>query len=68
MNKTCFFSIAFNVTSWFNDQAYHAAAVALNAVNNALLKNVTGNSSKQITVTNYPLPRTLKQQSDDLNK
>lgn len=54
--------------SWFNDQAYHAVAVALNAVDNAILKNVTGNSSRSITVTNHPLPRTLKQKSDDLDK
>ena len=42
-------------------------AVALNAVDNAILKNVT-NSKKKITVTNHPLPRTLKQKSDDLNE
>ena len=54
--------------SWFNDQAYHAVGVALNAVDNAILKNVTGNVSKQITVTNHPLPRTLMQKSDDLDE
>jgi hypothetical protein len=56
------------VKSWFNDQAYHAVGVALNAVDNAILKNVTGNVSKQITVTNHPLPRTLMQKSDDLDE
>jgi hypothetical protein len=54
-------------TSWFNDQAYHAVAVALNAIDNAILKNVS-KSKKQITVTNHPLPRTLKQKSDDLDE
>lgn len=52
--------------AWFNDQAYHAIAVSLNAVNNAILKNVTGNTSMHITAINHPLPRTLKQKSDDL--
>ncbi len=57
-----------NATSWFNDQAYHAVGVALNAVDNAILKNVTNSEKFQITVTNHPLPRTLKQKSDDLDE
>ncbi|XP_028395322.1 ATP-binding cassette sub-family A member 3-like [Dendronephthya gigantea] len=73
-NRHCFIAATFerrddNVTakSWFNDQAYHAVAVSLSAVDNAILKDVSKNSSKQITVTNHPLPRTLKQKSDDLD-
>ncbi|XP_046856235.1 phospholipid-transporting ATPase ABCA3-like [Xenia sp. Carnegie-2017] len=53
--------------AWFNDQAYHAIAVALSAVDNAILKNTTGNKNKLITVTNHPLPRTTKQKSNDLD-
>lgn len=56
-----------NVTAFFNDQAYHAVAVSLNAVDNAILKNVTGNTSMHITAINHPLPRSLKDKSNDLN-
>ena len=54
--------------AWFNDQAYHAIAVALNAVDNAILKKTSGNENKLITVTNHPLPRTTKQKSNDLDE
>ncbi|XP_046855006.1 phospholipid-transporting ATPase ABCA3-like isoform X2 [Xenia sp. Carnegie-2017] len=53
--------------AWFNDQAYHAIAVALSAVDNAILKNSSGNKNKLITVTNHPLPRTTEQKSNDLD-
>lgn len=42
--------------AWFNNEAYHAAPIALNLAHNAFLKSV--NPSFQIDVTNRPLTLT----------
>lgn len=42
--------------AWFNNEAYHAAPIALNLAHNAFLKSV--NPSFQIDVTNKPLSLT----------
>lgn len=55
-----------SVIAHFNNQAFHAVPLALNAVNNALFKYfVSANNS--ITVFNHPLPRTVEEEATDLN-
>lgn len=55
-----------NVTAWFNNQAFHAIEVALTSIDNAIM-SLYSNGQHTINVTNYPLPRTVKQVADDLN-
>eukprot|EP00057_Strongylocentrotus_purpuratus_P033371 XP_791165.4 PREDICTED: ATP-binding cassette sub-family A member 3 [Strongylocentrotus purpuratus] len=51
----------------FQEQPYHAPPIALNALDNALLRYYL-NGSYQITTINHPLPRTIEEQaSDQLN-
>ncbi|XP_002739960.1 phospholipid-transporting ATPase ABCA3-like [Saccoglossus kowalevskii] len=49
-----------NVTSFFNNQPYHAIAASLNAVDNAILKTKM-NDSYSLTAINYPLPQTIEE-------
>ncbi|ESO83918.1 hypothetical protein LOTGIDRAFT_229502 [Lottia gigantea] len=51
-----------NITSFFNNQAYHSPAVTLASMMNSVLKWATNSSKHSLTVVNHPLPRT------DLNK
>jgi ATP-binding cassette subfamily A (ABC1) protein 3 len=53
-------------TAWFNNQAFHAIEVALTSIDNAIM-SCYSNGRYTINVTNYPLPRTIQQISDDLN-
>lgn len=46
------------IMAWFNNQAYHTAPLAINTINNAILKSVSGNASRVINLTNKPLPYT----------
>jgi ATP-binding cassette, subfamily A (ABC1), member 3 len=46
------------ITAWFNNQAYHTAPLAINLVNNAILKSFAS-AVKVINVVNKPLPYTL---------
>ncbi|XP_063961818.1 phospholipid-transporting ATPase ABCA3-like [Lytechinus pictus] len=51
----------------FQEQPYHTPPIALNAIDNALLRYYL-NDSYQITTINHPLPRTIEEQaSDQLN-
>jgi len=47
------------ITAFFNNQPYHSAPLAINMVNNALLKSISG-SEKLINVRNKPLPFSLE--------
>ncbi|XP_019857855.1 PREDICTED: ATP-binding cassette sub-family A member 3-like [Amphimedon queenslandica] len=53
------------VTIWYNNQAYHMAAAALNGFYNLYLKSK--NSGVSITVTNDPLPKDLNDDDDFVN-
>lgn len=46
------------ITAWFNNQAYHTAPLAINLVNNAILKSFAS-AVKVINVVNKPLPYKL---------
>ncbi|KAJ6635436.1 Phospholipid-transporting ATPase ABCA3 [Pseudolycoriella hygida] len=51
--------VTFNDTSikaWFNNQAYHTAPLAINTINNAILKTVSGNAARVMNLVNKPLP------------
>ncbi|KAG4070234.1 hypothetical protein HA402_003924 [Bradysia odoriphaga] len=53
--------VTFNGTAieaWFNNQAYHTAPLAINTINNAILKSVSGNATRAINLVNKPLPYT----------
>ncbi|XP_065652510.1 phospholipid-transporting ATPase ABCA3 isoform X2 [Hydra vulgaris] len=52
-------------TMWFNNEAYHAAPVSLNAFTNSLLRMYKPECS--ISSTNDPLPKTVKQSISDLS-
>lgn len=43
------------ITAFFNNQPYHGSMVALNMVNNAILKGYKGDDY-EINVVNFPLP------------
>lgn len=43
------------IIAWFNGQALHSAALALDLVHNALIK-ITAGADRGIRVTNQPLP------------
>ena len=45
--------------AWFNNQAYHTAPLAINLVNNAILKGF-GGSDRAINIVNKPLPFILE--------
>lgn len=53
-------------TGWFNNQAFHAIEVALTSIDNAIM-GYYSDGNHTINVTNYPLPRTVVQETDDLN-
>lgn len=53
------------VTGYFNDEAYHTPAMSLSTVDNAVLRNVA-NSNYTIWTVNHPLPRTTREQINDL--
>ena len=50
----------FNITAWFNNQAYHTAPLAVNLINNAMLKGISGNAARQMNLINKPLPFTTE--------
>lgn len=55
-------------TAYFNNQPYHTAPCALNALDNALFRYYF-NDSYSITTINHPLPRSPNEQaSDQLNQ
>ena len=56
-----------NATAWFNNQAYHSVAVALAAVENAVLRSVLGDNVT-LTTINHPLPRTVQESINDLSR
>ncbi|XP_061181930.1 phospholipid-transporting ATPase ABCA3-like isoform X1 [Saccostrea echinata] len=47
--------------AYFNNQGYHAPAISLATLANALLQYVTNNSQFTLTTVNHPLPRTEEQ-------
>lgn len=56
-----------NGVALFNEQPYHTPPMALNAIDNALMRYYV-NDSFYITTINHPLPRTTEEQaSDQLN-
>ena len=64
-----FISLCFsvNVTAWFNNQAYHAIAVSLAAADAGILRSVLGKNVSMTTV-NHPLPRTVQESINDLQR
>ena len=48
----------------FNAQTYHGQAIALNAINNGLLRHGAGRNVS-ISTVNHPLPRTINEQVND---
>lgn len=49
-------SDATRATAYFSNQAYHASAVSLNAIDNAIYRQAVGNSSASIVTANHPMP------------
>lgn len=45
----------YNLTAFFNDEAYHSPAISLNLMDNAIFRTLT-NLNKKINTTNHPLP------------
>lgn len=43
-------------TAYFSNQAYHASAVSLNAIDNAVYRQAMRNSSANIVTANHPMP------------
>ena len=54
-------------TAWFNNEAYHSPAVAINTLSNVLLAYYTNNKNLKITAVNNPLPTTAKDSAQDLS-
>lgn len=50
-------------TGHYNGQPYHSIAIALHYTMNGLLKQITNDSSKDIQVTNHPLPKRINDNS-----
>lgn len=48
-------------TGYFNNQGYHAPAISLATLANAILQYVTNNTQYTLTTINHPLPRTEEQ-------
>lgn len=46
-----------NITAWFNNRPFHGAPIAVNTVNNAILK-AAGCTECEINIGNFPLPFT----------
>jgi ATP-binding cassette, subfamily A (ABC1), member 3 len=46
------------ITAWFNNQGYHTAPLAINLLNNVILKSFSENAAKSIRLINKPLPFT----------
>ncbi|XP_077990027.1 phospholipid-transporting ATPase ABCA3-like [Glandiceps talaboti] len=53
-----------SIIVWYSNEGYHTTAETLNAVSNIALQSLT-NSSFSIQVSNYPLPRSSKDQAED---
>lgn len=49
-----------HAVAYFSNQAYHASAISLNAIDNAIYKSATGNSKSRIVTTNHPLPERMQ--------
>ncbi|KAK6165163.1 hypothetical protein SNE40_023607 [Patella caerulea] len=47
-----------NITSYFNNQAYHSPAISLASTMNALLRWASNSTKYSLTTVNYPLPKT----------
>ena len=45
-----------DVVTWFNNEAVHSSAIALNMMGNALLQYFTGTTQYSINAINHPLP------------
>lgn len=45
-----------HAVAYFSNQAYHASAISLNTINNAIYRSATGISTTRIVTTNHPLP------------
>jgi ABC-type multidrug transport system ATPase subunit len=58
-------SNSLNVTIWYNNQALHTVAAALNAYHNVLLKNIMMDNEWSITAYNHPLPRRPDTQAEE---
>lgn len=56
-----------SITAWFNNEAYHTPAVAVNTITNAILHAYTNNSALKIVAVNDPLPTTTKEGLNDLS-
>ena len=50
-----------NLTGWFNNEAYHTPATAVNVLTNTLLQYYT-NEQHEIRTVNHPLPRAINNQ------
>ncbi|XP_060570838.1 phospholipid-transporting ATPase ABCA3-like isoform X2 [Ruditapes philippinarum] len=50
-------------TAHYNGQPYHSIAIALHYTMNGLLKQITGDSTKNIKVINHPLPKKINDNS-----
>ncbi|XP_045164403.2 phospholipid-transporting ATPase ABCA3-like isoform X2 [Mercenaria mercenaria] len=50
-------------TAHFNGQPYHGIAIALHYTMNGLLKHATSDATKNIKVTNHPLPKKINDNS-----
>lgn len=48
-------------TGYFNNQGYHAPAISLATLANAILQYITNNTQFTLTTVNHPLPRTEEQ-------
>lgn len=48
-------------TGYFNNQGYHAPAISLATLANAVLQYITNSSKFTLTTVNHPLPRTEEQ-------
>lgn len=47
-----------DATAYFNDQAFHSPAIAMQALVNSVLRYITNNTYSSVNVINHPLPRT----------
>lgn len=50
----------------FNNQPYHVPPLALTQITNALFKLVTNSSNSSLMAINHPLPRTVRDELNDL--
>lgn len=55
-----FSSSLVHAVAYFSNQAFHASAISLNAIDNAIYRSATGNSTARIVTTNHPLPERVQ--------